>query len=262
MFSGKTWLSAATLDEAYEALQKNKANAVVGGCGWLKMTKKRIWTAVDLTRLGLDTIEETADAVKIGACVTLRQVETHPALQALWGGILPEAVRRIVGVQFRNGATVGASVWMRAGFSDLLAALLALDATVHLHGAGDVLLEDFISQPYTRDIVTGISVRKDGREAAYQSLRQTATDFPVLAVAVSRLENSWRVSVGARPGRAVLCPAAAARLVALDLPGAGNAAAELHFASNLRGSADYRRMLARTLTVRAAEQILKGGAAR
>ena len=262
MFTAKTYQFPESLDKAYELLQQSRTNTILGGCGWLKMTQKRIGTAIDLSRLGLDRIEEDAQEIRIGAMVTLRQLETHPALRQLFGGVLPESVRRIVGVQFRNCATVGASVWMRAGYSDLLTALLALDARVTLYQGGEQSLAQFIEQPYTRDILTGILLRKDGRQAAYQSLRQSATDFPVLAVCVSRLGEEWRVSIGARPMRAALSQSAAAQLKAGLLEKAGFAAAqELQFGSNLRGSAQYRALLAKVLTERAARQLLEKEAA-
>ena len=44
----------------------------------------------------------------------------------------------IVGVPFRNCATVGGSVFSRFGFSDLTCALLALDASVVLYRGGEL----------------------------------------------------------------------------------------------------------------------------
>lgn len=263
MFTVKTYLFAQTLDEAYEMLQKNKTNTILGGCGWLKMTNKRIWTAIDLTRLGLDTIEETDEQLRIGAAVSLRRLETCEAMQRLFGGILPQAVRNIVGVQFRNGATVGASVFMRAGYSDLLTALLALETTVVLHQGGEMPLSEFINLPYAKDILTHIIIKKDGRAAAYHSLRNTATDFPVLAAAVGRAGDAWTVSVGARPARAQRAVEAEQLLAQGKLEEAAEAAArELCYGDNLRGSAEYRRMLAKTLVMRAASQLLKEDSAR
>lgn len=258
MFTGKTYLIATSLDEAYDTLQKHKINTIVGGCGWLKMTHRRIWTAIDLTRLGLDQITETAETVEIGACVSLRQLETHPVLKQLWGGILPRSVEHIVGVQFRNTATVGASVFMRAGFSDLLTALLALDVTVFLHHGGAVPLEEFMGQPFKKDILTGISICKDGRKAAYIAMRRTATDFPVLAAAVSQGEHGWTVSVGARPARAARAHGAAQLLGEGKLAEAAQAAShELRYSGNMRGSEAYRRTLAGVLVRRAAQTLLQ-----
>lgn len=71
----------------------------------------------DLSGLGLDTIEETDAGFSIGAMVTLRQLETHPGLEAFTHGAVREALRHIVGVQLRNLATVGGSIYSRFGFS-------------------------------------------------------------------------------------------------------------------------------------------------
>ena len=58
---------------------------------------------------------------------TLRQLETNTDLNRYFDGLMREMVRHIVGVQFRNGATVGGSLYGRYGFSDVLTALLVLD---------------------------------------------------------------------------------------------------------------------------------------
>ena len=62
----------------------------------------------------------------IGAMVTLRQLELHPGLAAYTDGAVRESVRHIVGVQLRNLATVGGSIYSRFGFSDVLTMFLAL----------------------------------------------------------------------------------------------------------------------------------------
>ena len=68
-------------------------------------------TAIDLCDLGLDKIDEDENEFRIGAYATLRQIETHEALNAYTHGAIAESVRHIVGVQFRNVATVGGSIW-------------------------------------------------------------------------------------------------------------------------------------------------------
>ena len=77
---------------------------------WLKMGKHSFGTAIDLCDLGLDEIEETENEFRIGAMVTLRQMEKHPGLAAYSCGAVEAAFKDIVGVQFRNGATLGGSL--------------------------------------------------------------------------------------------------------------------------------------------------------
>ena len=245
-----------SLDEAYALCQK-KSSVVLGGMLWLKMQRRRVGTVIDLGGLGLDRVEETADAYRIGAMVPLRALETHAGLAALTHGAMAEALRHIVGVQFRNGATVGGSLWGRFGFSDVLTLFLALDATVTLHHAGELPLADFAALPRTtRDILTHVTIPKAPCRVAYRSQRNISTDFPVLAVAVSERAGKYTCAVGARPMPAVLAEDTdgilAHGITEESARAFGQAvAARTVFGSNARASAEYRREICAVLTRRA-----------
>ena len=260
MYSIERYHFAASLEEAYELVKKSARNRVFGGGTWLRLGKPRLSTAIDLSRLGLNTITETDEAVKIGASVTLRQLETSEILKKNFGGALSACVAPIVGVQFRNMATVGANVYSRAGFSDIIPVLLALDASVTLFGAGEMSVQAFLRSDIKRDILTEITVPKRGQNAVALSHRRTATDFPQLTVCMSRTaDGEYRLAVGARPGRAVLCESAAALLKAgQPEQAAKNVQENVSFDGNLRGSAEYRRALAGVLTVRAWNALREG----
>ena len=122
----QNYVKAESLEEAYR-LNQNKRNRIIGGMLWLKLSSISVPTAIDLSALGLDRIEETEEEFSIGAMVTLRQLELHEGLNAYAQGAVAKAVHDIVGVQFRNMATVGGSIWGRFGFSDVLTVFLALD---------------------------------------------------------------------------------------------------------------------------------------
>ena len=115
MLSFNQYVRAQSLEEAYTLCQK-KSNVVLGGMLWLKMQKKNAGTAIDLCDLGLDQIEESEEEYRIGAMVSLRTLENHAGLNALTQGAMAEAVKHIVGVQFRNLATAGGSIYGRFGF--------------------------------------------------------------------------------------------------------------------------------------------------
>ena len=256
MFRADDYVKVESLGEAYE-LCKKRSSLVIGGMVWMKMTNVTKRTIVDLSGLGLDGIEETEDAFSIGCMCTLRQLETHQGLNRYFGGIFKECTRHIVGVQMRNCATVGGSVWGRFGFSDILTCLLALDAQVELYHEGILSLEEFAARPVRRDdrdILVRVIIRKDGRRAAYASQRNSQTDFPLIACCVSNLGRHWFVSIGARPGRARL-----ARLVEDDFDTLARLAAEaagaFSYGTNMRGSGEYRHFLAETYTRRLMEQL-------
>lgn len=75
----KEYVKAASLEEAYELNQK-RSNRVLGGMLWMRMSDVQVQKAIDLSGLGLDTIEETDTEFIIGAMVTLRELELHSAL--------------------------------------------------------------------------------------------------------------------------------------------------------------------------------------
>lgn len=199
MLKIKHYVRVQSLEEAYDLCQK-KNNVVLGGMLWLKMQRRSVGTAIDLSDLGLDRIEEEGDCYRLGAMVTLRALELHPGLNELTQGALGESVRHIVGVQFRNLATVGGSVFGRFGFSDVLTLLLALDAQVELYHAGTMSLEDFTQLPrQQRDILTHVLIPKKVGRVVYLSQRNISTDFPTLTCALARKDGAYTCVIGARP---------------------------------------------------------------
>src|SRR5690554_3249021 len=132
MFTIDKYIVAESLEQAYE-LNKSKRNVIIGGMLWLRMGRKKINTAIDLSMSGLNTIEEDYDSYKIGCMCTLRDLETHQGLNESFNNIFQYTLKHIVGVQMRNLATIGGSIYSRFGFSDILTALLSLDCYVELY---------------------------------------------------------------------------------------------------------------------------------
>ena len=258
MFTAQQYVKAATLEEAWQLNQK-RPNRVLGGMLWLKMEKISVGTAIDLSALGLDTIEETDTEFAIGAMATLRSLETHAALNAATNGAMREAVRHIVGVQLRNLATVGGSIYSRFGFSDVLTMFLAMDCDVELYKGGILPLQEYAQRPYDRDILVRLIVKKTPMKLYYQSVRNSQTDIPVLTCAAARLaDGCYRIAIGARPLKAVLYEFPAENGVPaqeLALKCANAVKNDIITGSNMRGSAEYRRHLAGVLTKRAVVEL-------
>ena len=276
MFYYNQYVRAQSLDEAYELYQK-KPNFVLGGMLWLKMKNKTLGTAIDLCDLGLDQIDEDENEFRIGAYATLRQIETHEALNAYTHGAIAESVRHIVGVQFRNVATVGGSIWGRFGFSDVMTIFRALGAKVQLHKAGIMDLDEFAALPRTtRDVLVSVIVPKNAKGVVYLSQRNQSTDFPVLTCAVANRSGRYVAVIGASPYMAEpvwdeegildgIVDAKTHGNVALTENSENNAkidkfaeyvAEHIRFGSNIRAGAEYREMICRVLTRRAVTQSL------
>ena len=276
MFYYNQYVRAQSLDEAYELYQK-KPNFVLGGMLWLKMKNKTLGTAIDLCDLGLDQIDEDENEFRIGAYATLRQIETHEALNAYTHGAIAESVRHIVGVQFRNVATVGGSIWGRFGFSDVMTIFRALGAKVQLHKAGIMDLDEFAALPRTtRDVLVSVIVPKNAKGVVYLSQRNQSTDFPVLTCAVANRSGRYVAVIGASPYMAepvwdeegildCLADAKTDGNAALTENSESNAkidkfagyvAEHIRFGSNIRAGAEYREIICRVLTRRAVTQSL------
>ena len=254
MVTIQKYVRAQSLEEAWQ-LNQSRRNRILGGMLWLRLERGAVDTAVDLCDLGLDTVEETDDAFYIGACVTLRTLEQHAGLAAYTDGASAAAVKDIVGVQFRNMATVGGSIWGRFGFSDVLTLFLALDSYVELYKGGVVPLEQFATMKKDNDILVRLIVKKTPCKVVYTAMRNQRTDFPVIACAVARADGQYRAAVGARPARAVRVCGDVTDAAAF----AAFVAASVSTGSNVRGSAAYRTHLIQVLTERAVRQLEGNG---
>lgn len=203
MVTIKEYVRAQSLEEAWQLNQKKK-NRIFGGMLWIRLSRGSINTAIDLCDLGLDKIEETEDEFSIGASVSLRELELHEGMERYTNGAVRNALKDIVGVQFRNMATVGGSIWGRFGFSDVLTVFLAMDTYVELYKGGIVSLEQFNAMKKDNDILVRLIVKKTPGKVVYTSMRNQRTDFPVLACSLSQINGEYRASIGARPAKAML----------------------------------------------------------
>lgn len=254
MVNIQKYVRAGSLEEAYQ-LNQNRSNRVIAGMLWVKMGRGNINTAIDLCGLGLDKIQETEGQFSIGAMATLRQIELHEGLNAYAQGMAAAAVKDIVGVQFRNLATVGGSLWGRFGFSDVLTAFLAMDSYVELYQGGTIPLEQFAAMKYDNDILVRLIVKKAPGSFVYRAMRNQRTDFPIITCALSKMGEEYRAVVGARPSRAMVIRDSR-KLLSGGLTEEGVEAFSSYVAeaaptgSNCRGSAAYRTHLIKVLTQR------------
>lgn len=263
MIKIKEYVKAESLEQAYELNQK-RTNRIIGGMLWMRMSNAQVQTAIDLSGLELDTIEENEEEFSIGCMTTLRQLELHEGLEKYSNGAVRACVKDIVGVQFRNLATVGGSIFGRFGFSDVLTCFLAMDTYVELYKGGILPLEEFVKMKRDKDILVRVIVKKTGGRFVYLTHRNTKTDFPVLTVGIGDTVGKLVVTVGARPMEAMRVPVKSEWKTVLDRETctaaeieaiAKEMASQVPTESNMRGSAEYRSHLAKVLIKRGLERI-------
>lgn len=123
-----------SVEEAVRLLRRGgSGTAILGGGTELTGAERPLITSlIDLAGAGLNQIEAEAARLKIGAMVTLRQLEAAPAVRALAGGIVSRAVRQSAPATIRMAATLGGTLSGRKGGDEIPTVLLALGATVTL----------------------------------------------------------------------------------------------------------------------------------
>jgi len=95
---------------------------------------------VDLAALGLADIEARDGELHLGAMVTLQDVIDSPLTYGATGGLLPTACRaQSSSRQLRGMATLGGESAQSDPDSEVVAALLALDARVVVTGPGETV---------------------------------------------------------------------------------------------------------------------------
>lgn len=258
------YVKPSTLDEAYESLQAKNAQ-IIGGGAFIKMGSKRISTAIDLSNILLEAICEYEDHCTLGAMTTLHDVESNKFLKELYGSFLEDSVKDLTGVQLRNMATYGGTVYSRYGFSDPNTALLALDAKVKFHSSGTFDINTYFEnglETGTKDILTHIILPKDADKLSFKAFRNSKGDYAILNCAVARRNGKFNIAVGARPNRSKLATRAMEYLnsnphnketiekVSII------ASEELVFGTNSRASGEYRREICKVLVKRALTEVL------
>jgi probable selenate reductase FAD-binding subunit len=222
--------------------RRGVATAVVaGGTHLIAREHDDLDEVVDLQAVGLDSVTHRADSVKLGATVRLQALVDDPAMPPLLRDMaLLEAPNTI-----RNAATIGGTIASAAADSELLAALLVLDASVTLQdAAGERVVplvaygEDSAESPH---IITAVTVEK-GRATAHARVARTPKDRPIVAAVAARTQSGEL--------RLALC-GVAATVILID-PAALDA---LTPPDDFRGSSAYRHQMAHVLTQRALSQL-------
>lgn len=246
-----------TLREAFVLLQQPNHVALAGGT-MFQLGDREAVTGVEIAHLLDKKIVAEDDRICIPAMTPLRALETEPALNIRPLSILPASVAHLMGPAFRNMATVGGAVVAQFGGSELIPALLALDAQVELFQEGVVRLEEHLSTPRKKDIILAVALSREQGAVGLSSMRNADTDEPLLCAAVRKMDGVWRVAVGARPQVAQVCTQPTREGEDIEKT-AGQFADEFRFGNDMRASAEYRRLICPVLIRRAMEEALQCG---
>lgn len=252
---------ASSLEDAYQKLQASPKNAILAGGLWMKKMGQSYDSLIDLSKLGLDKISETKDEVVVGSMVTQRDFEDSKIVSFLFAGAPAYAVREVMGVNFRNLATIGGSIMGRYPFSDVITGLLPYDVELEFYPSQKMSLEEYLNyKGKLNAILVAIHIKKGEGRGFFKKVKTTALDFPIVNIAVAKVNKEYRVVVGARP------MVAARSYKAMEYLNNGGkdfakaaelAVEELSFMDNKDASKEYRVDLAKVYVRRGLEEVNK-----
>jgi aerobic carbon-monoxide dehydrogenase medium subunit len=186
---------------------------------------------IDLTRIPeLRHVEETADTLSIGACVTHADIEDG-RIPDIAGGVLRGVARGIAYRAVRNRGTIGGSLAHADPAADWLSCLAALGASVKVRGQSGrraVAVEDFMLGVFETalapgELVEAVSIPPPSGAAKwgfYKVCRKTGEFAHAIgAVLFDPARAVCRAVIGATEGRAIVFPNA--RELFGDRPEAG-----------------------------------------
>ena len=267
---------ATSVDHAIGLLDRlgEGAMIVAGGHSLLPMMKLRIANPeylIDIndlaTELGHVVVDPTV--VRIGAMTRHREALESGALAAVCP-IFRDAERVIADPVVRNRGTIGGSLCQADPAEDLTTVCGVLGAVCVARGPSgtrEIAIDDFLTDPYETSLAHNeilIEIRiplRPNSSSAYAKVERRVGDWAVTAAGASVTLDGPQIAA-ARIGLTAVSPDAAA-LAAVGESLAGRPATEEVFAdaggraaeacepaTDMRGSAEYKRHLAKELTIR------------
>jgi aerobic carbon-monoxide dehydrogenase medium subunit len=188
---------ASSLDDALAKLAAagGEGKLLAGGHSLVPLMKLRLSepkVLIDIARIpGLSGVREKDGRIEIGAGTTHADVASSALLREKCP-MVAEAAAEIGDPQVRNRGTLGGSLAHADPSADYPAAMLAVDAEIHLKGprgwravkASDFFLDLFTVDLAPDELIAGVQFAPV-KTAAYAKLHQRASHFAIVGVAAA-----------------------------------------------------------------------------
>jgi len=264
-----------TLDEALDILAATPdARPISGGASLVAMMNAGLvepTALVSLTRIPeLSGIRRAADGGILVGAATRHSAIAAETVFAGTAAVLAHAASQIAGVAVRNMGTIGGAVAHADPGLDFPPALFAVNARVHLaakSGHRMLPIRDFLVDWYTTalepgEIVSAFEIpRPKPGSGFYLKHARVAGDFAIVSIALSLADDGEaRVAVGGC-GPTPLASTEANQMLSENLSvGTVSRAGELLTAlanpvDDVRGTAEYRKLLVPRMLARAVREI-------
>jgi len=274
------YVRATSLDDALAKLAatNGEGKLVAGGHSLVPLMKLRLSqpkVLIDIGRIpGLAGIREKDGTIEIGAGTVHHDVASSALLRKQCP-VVSDVAAEIGDPQVRNRGTLGGSLAHADPSADYPAAMLAVDAEIHMKGRKGwrkVKASDFFQDLFTVDLAPDEIIASvqfvPVRAAAYAKLHQRASHFAIVGVAAALDVSGGRIQ-SARIGLTGAGPKAI-RLTNVEEALAGKAASKETIAAaaelagtdfkvinaDIHASAEYRRAMIPVFTRRALQGAL------
>jgi CO/xanthine dehydrogenase FAD-binding subunit len=186
-----------TLEGALELLSRPQPRTLpLGGGTVLSRPGPESYAVVDLQALGMNTVEQQGNSLRIGAAITLQDIVEN--------GVVPEVIRlaahREASLNLRQMGTLAGTLVAADGRSVVASLLLAMDARLKwLPGDREISLGDWMPVRETSKpgkLIAEISVPVNAK-AWFETVARTPDDLPQVIVAVAIWPSGrTRIAVG------------------------------------------------------------------
>ena len=280
------YVAPRTISEALKLLNRRGTPAMLlaGGTDLIvKMRASRLrpGLVVDAKHIPeLNVLKFDRSGLVIGAAVSCRRVYTDKRIAKTYPA-LAESAALVGGIQIQSRATLGGNLCNAAPSADTVPALIALGAVAELRGPKgrrSVPVEKICTGPGKTALRAGemlvtLRIPKPARNSGAQFLRfipRNEMDIAVVNAGVSVVLDakkkkfvSARICVGAAAPVPLFLPEAAEALIGEPVSeksitaAAEIAAAAVRPITDMRGTVEHRRQLAKVLTARALRAAVK-----
>lgn len=176
------------LEEALSLLAQPDVVALGGGTKLLTSEAGLpVHGVVDLQALGLNQIRLEGNMLHIGATAKLTEVADFLQAEmatAVSATLLQKAIKQAGPNTYRNAATLGGTIAAAPPDSELLAALLVLDAAITLQNPEVTVLPltGFLAAAQPQGLITAVSIQITEGKAASNRVARTPADYPIVSI--------------------------------------------------------------------------------
>ncbi len=179
------WYYPVSLAEAASLLEKKSNVPHGGGTNLSGRDLSGVEGIICLKKLGLDYVKKDKDIIEIGA------MTSYAELVKKLGSISPDnilvkSLKNAANTPCRNRITIGGSIAFVPTWSDLIGALLVLDATLVLIGkkSGEFKVADYLEQKELQDqtLICAMRVKNTVHRSVHYRDVKTVNDMPLFTV--------------------------------------------------------------------------------